>query len=456
LKNISSLTIFLLFISANAFAQFAGQSGNPDGLMLLRNDTIFQLNYRSDGFLEFIPKFKAPYLDSIGALSFWEEDSNYYGIRYDNAHIVRFQENGRYEDLGKASDSLEKDLPNDDLSSAVIHKNELFVLAYSTNSIYAINLEKRPLEFRVLTKNIGFSLPNTLAYNPRSEKLYILDQNGSPIEIDPKTGAVELPLVKGTFLNFPRKKLLSYGKLWFSIDGRCFLLAGQEGTLYELDTEKRIAFIIANIGFNSPKDAVAGTGLIVPDFIQKDLLNLKVQPYPHMSDILELEWLERNDNKEIAYYYTERFNPNTQIWEEIAFIPGYASTKQANRYTTMDRMPHPVQNCYRLRIVEERGYLRYSQVVCYDKNKSTQLKLSLPIVDFNSNQSLLHVIGFSGKKLDIKLYHPCTNEQCWTKNVEIQSEDQSIQIPLPDMGGWFELRIFEGAEMYRLKIFRLI
>jgi len=426
--------------------------------LLLKNDTIFQLNSCGDGSLNFIPVFKAPYLDSIGALSFCAADGYFYGLRFDNAQLVRFEANGRYENLGGVISTDSLPLPNEDLTSAIIHNGELFVLAYSTNSIYAIDLQKRPLTYRTVVKNIGFSIPNTLTYNPLSDRLYILNQAGAPIHIHPKTGSLELPPKNGGFANLPRKKLLSYGKLWFTASGRCFLLAGVEGSFYELDTEKRIAYYIANLGFNSPKDAVAWTGMPDVSFIQPELLGLRIQPYQHGGGFLELEWHEKNSSGgQVAYYYTERFDTKTMLWEEIAYIPGYEPTQQSNRYTTLDRAALAGRNCYRLRIQYNGGFLRYSQVVCYEYKKSdsaAELRLSLPIVDMHSTAVLLQALAFEGKKLDLRLCH-LVNKKCyWQKMINICSADQSIEILMPEASGWYELQAIVDGKLHRLKLFK--
>jgi hypothetical protein len=103
-----SLFCLLLCLNINA-QQYREQI--PEGLLLLRSDSIFALNYRSDGVLDFVPFYNAPYLDSIGALAYDSRDNFYYGIRYDNAHLVKFHLNGRYEDLGIPTDSSGKKLP---------------------------------------------------------------------------------------------------------------------------------------------------------------------------------------------------------------------------------------------------------------------------------------------------------------------------------------------------------
>ena len=336
------LLIFCLLLGFSLSAQ-QDREEYADGLLLLRSDSIFSLNYRSDGKLDFIPVFSATYLDSIGALAYDARDNYYYGIRFDNAHLVKFQLNGRYEDLGIPIDSSGKKLPNEDLTSAVIHDRKLYVLSYSTNSIYVIDLDSR--KFKLLTANIPFALPNSLAWHPISEKLYILDQNAFPVVISPKTGIIEKNYYTGAFANLPRKKLLSYGKLWFGNDGRCFLLAGQEGILYELDTEKRNAYYIADLNFNSPKDALPHSAIKSPVFIGNEILALKIQEYTHMKDYLELEWQERNDKAEVAYYYCEKFNPETSAWEQIGSVAGYPANTQSNRYTQLDRAPRKKKNC---------------------------------------------------------------------------------------------------------------
>ena len=446
------MLIFCLLLGFSLSAQ-QDREEQADGLLLLRSDSIFSLNYRSDGKLDFIPVYSAPYLDSIGALAYDVRDNYYYGIRFDNAHLIKFQLNGRYEDLGSATDSSGNKLPNEDLTSAVIQARKLYVLSYSTNSIYEIDLDTR--KFRLLIGNIGFSLPNTLAWHPVLERLYILNQNGSPMIIHPKTGALEKNLYAGAFANLPRKKLLSYGKLWFGNDGRCFLLAGQEGILYELDTEKKQAYFISNINFNSPKDAVPHAALSSPQFIAKELLSLKVQPYQHQSDYLELEWYERNDKAEVAYYYTEKYNPEKLLWEQVAQVPGYATNTQSNRYTYLDRMPRQDENCYRLRIEFPEGYVTYSREVCFDKKSektNPKIRLSNSLVS-DENGSFLHLIGYHGKKISVEIFHCASKQKTISLELLPQGDDYSTWLRL-EKAGWYEIRIINGKDIQRLKVFK--
>jgi hypothetical protein len=446
------ISLFCLLLCLNLNAQQYREQF-PEGLLLLRSDSIFALNYRSDGVLDFVPFYSAPYLDSIGALAYDSRDNFYYGIRYDNAHLVKFHLNGRYEDLGIPTDSSGKKLPNEDLTSAVIHARKLYVLSYSTNSIYVIDLDSR--KFKLLIANIPFALPNSLAWHPVSEKLYILDQNAFPIVISPKTGIIEKNYYTGAFANLPRKKLLSYGKLWFGNDGRCFLLAGQEGILYELDTEKRFAYYIADLNFNSPKDAVPHAALSSPQFIAKELLSLKVQPYQHQSDYLELEWYERNDKAEVAYYYTEKYNPEKLLWEQVAQVPGYAINTQSNRYTYLDRMPRQDENCYRLRTEFPEGFVAYSREVCFDKKSektNPKIRLSNSLVS-DENGSFLHLIGYHGKKISVEIFHCASKQKTISLDLLPQGDDYSTWLRL-EKAGWYEIRIINGKDIQRLKVFK--
>jgi hypothetical protein len=446
------IILFCLLLCLNLHAQHYREQ-IPEGLLLLRSDSIFALNYRSDGVLDFVPFYKAPYLDSVGALAFDPSDDFYYGIRYDNAHLVRFKLNGRYEDMGIARDSSGKEIPNEDLTSAVIQNRKLYLLSYSTNSIFELDLDTK--KYRLLTANIPFSLPNTLAWHPKLERLYILNQNGSPLIINPKTGVLEKELYGGSFANLPRKKLLSYGKLWFGTDGRCFLLAGQEGVLYELDTEKKQAYFISNINFNSPKDAVAHAALSSPQFIAKELLSLKVQPYQHQSDYLELEWYERNDKAEVAYYYTEKYNPEKLLWEQVAQVPGYAANTLSNRYTYLDRMPRQDENCYRLRIEYPEGFVAYSREVCFDKNSeksNPKIRLSNSLVS-DENGTFLHLIGYDGKKISVEIFHSASKQKTMSLELLPQGDDYSTWLRLEN-AGWYEIRIIDGKDIQRLKVFK--
>ena len=143
------LLLFCLLFSIKLLAQQYREQ-NPEGLLILRSDSIFALNYRSDGVLDFTPLYSAPYLASVGALAFDPSDGFYYGFRYDNAHLVRFRLNERYEDLGIPTDSSGKNIPNEDLTSAVIHNKKLYVLAYSNNSIYEVDLGTKLFKITIL------------------------------------------------------------------------------------------------------------------------------------------------------------------------------------------------------------------------------------------------------------------------------------------------------------------
>jgi len=425
----------------------------PDGLILLRSDSIFTLNYRSDGSLNFTAHFNASFLDSVGALAYEPSEKKFYAFRYDNAHLVRFNLSGHYEDLSIPLDSSGKAIPNEDLTSAVIHDRKLYVLSYSTNSIFELNLDTK--KYKLLTANIPFSLPNTLAWHPKMERLYILNQNGSPVIINPKSGAIEKEFYSGSYANLPRKKLLSYGKLWFGTDGRCFLLAGQEGILYELDTEKKIAYFVANINFNSPKDALAHDALISPRFIGKELLSLKIQPYQHQNDYLELEWYERNDKAEAAYYYCEKFNAELMRWEQLSQTPAYAATTQSNRYTYLDRMPGEGKNCYRLRIEYTEGFVAYSREVCFDKSSNKngpEIRLSNSLVSDESG-TFLHLTGYDGRKIRIEIRHCISGKKVQTIELTPKSEDESFWINL-EGGAWYEIRLFDGKDIQRLKVYK--
>jgi hypothetical protein len=273
--------------------------------------------------------------------------------------------------------------------------------------------------------------------------------------ISPKTGIIEKNYYTGAFANLPRKKLLSYGKLWFGNDGRCFLLAGQEGILYELDTEKRFAYYIADLNFNSPKDAVPHAALSSPQFIAKELLSLKVQPYQHQSDYLELEWYERNDKAEVAYYYTEKYNPEKLLWEQVAQVPGYAINTQSNRYTYLDRMPRQDENCYRLRIEFPEGFVAYSREVCFDKKSektNPKIRLSNSLVS-DENGSFLHLIGYHGKKISVEIFHCASKQKTISLELLPEGDDYSTWLRL-EKAGWYEIRIINGKDIQRLKVFK--
>ena len=446
------LLLFCLLFSIKLLAQQYREQ-NPEGLLILRSDSIFSLNYRSDGVLDFTPLYSAPYLDSVGALAFDPSDGFYYGFRYDNAHLVRFRLNERYEDLGIPTDSSGKNIPNEDLTSAVIHNKKLYVLAYSNNSIYEVDLGTKL--FKLTIANIPFSLPNTLAWHPKIERLYILDQNAAPRIINPQNGLLEKEFIPGSFANLPRKKLLSYGKLWFGTDGRCFLLAGQEGVLYELDTEKKQAYFVANTNFNSPKDALPHSALQSPEFIGKEIVSLKVQPYQHLNDYLELEWFERNDKAEVAYYYTEKYNPEKLLWEQVAQVPGYAANTLSNRYTYLDRMPRQNENCYRLRLEFPEGFVGYSREVCFDKKSektNPKIRLSNSLVS-DENGSFLHLIGYHGKKISVEIFHCASKQKTISLELLPQVDDYSTWLRL-EKAGWYEIRIINGKDIQRLKVFK--
>jgi hypothetical protein len=276
--------------------------------------------------------------------------------------------------------------------------------------------------------------------------------------ISPKTGIIEKNYYTGAFANLPRKKLLSYGKLWFGNDGRCFLLAGQEGILYELDTEKRIAYYIADLNFNSPKDALPHSALKSPEFIGNEMLALKIQVYPHMMDYLELEWYERNDKAEVAYYYCEKFNPETSAWEQIGSVAGYQANTQSNRYTQLDRAPRKGENCYRLRIEYLGGFIAYSPQVCFDKRqtvytKAQKISLSHSIVPYNSGGTYLHLINYKQRKIRVELYQKGNNKLIKCFELLPTADDQSLWLDL-ERTGWYEIRVIDSMGTQSLKLFK--
>jgi hypothetical protein len=440
---LSRFTIFFLVYVLSSGISSSAQI--PDGILLLKSDTLFQLSHQSNGNLRFIPVFKKPVLDSIGALSFYEKDACLYGINYHNAHFIKIYQDGGSEDLGLPIDGESNPLPNDDLTSAVVVGNEMFVLAYSTNSIYAVDLTSKPLRFKVIVNNIGFSLPNTLAYNPLTDKLYILDQNYAPISINPRNGVLELPKKNSGFQNFPKRQLLSYGKLWFDKSGRCFLLSGIEGLLYELDTENRIAYSISKTGFNSPKDAVF-TGQEMPHFLNREILNLKVQNNPFNPSNVEIEWYENNGMAPVFNYYTERLNPTTKSWEVINVVPGYAQNQQSNRYLTLDRNPF-AESCYRLKIEKNIGSFSFSELVCLNKYSTKNLWLSKSVVDWDELENELRLIKFNGR-IDIYATHLVTEEKNLISSENVYSDDQSITFKIPQRTGPYEIIIWNDGQFF--------
>jgi hypothetical protein len=440
---LSRFTIcFLVYVLSSGISSSAQI---PDGILLLKSDTLFQLSHQSNGNLRFIPVLKKPVLDSIGALSFYEKEACLYGINYHNAHFIKICQDGRSEDLGLPIDGESKPLPNDDLTSAVVVGNEMFVLAYSTNSIYAVDLRSKPLRFKVIVNNIGFSLPNTLAYNPLTDKLYILDQNYAPISINLRNGVLELPKKNSGFQNFPKRQLLSYGKLWFDKSGRCFLLSGIEGLLYELDTENRIAYSISKTEFNSPKDAVF-IGQKMPHFLNREILNLKVQNNPFNPSNVEIEWYENNGMATVFNYYTERLNPTTKSWEVINVVPGYAQNQQSNRYLTLDRNPF-AESCYRLKIEKNIGSFSFSELVCLNKDSTKNLWLSKSVVDCDELENELRLIKFNGR-IDIYATHLVTEEKNLISSENVYSDDQSITFKIPQRTGPYEILIWNDGQFF--------
>ena len=422
-----------------------------NGLCLLRNDTIYNLNLRSDGKLNFIPWFSDRMLEDFTAITFNKSDSFFYAFNQNNANLVRFRPLGQIENIGRAI-SEDGELPNEDLISATIFENELFVLAASSNSIYAVNLQKKAPTFRTVIKNIAFGLPNGLSFNPLNNKLFLIDQNGTAIYIDPKNGKLETLAKNGGFANFPRKKQLSYGKIWFTDEKRCFFLVGLEGQLYELDTENRIAYFVDNTGFVSTKGAFfCGAE---PLFIEKELLSLKIQPYPHGKESLELEWFEKKTDSSAVNYYTEKFSTRLNKWVEIGFIPGYAATAQSNRYTTLDRSPEKVENCYRLR----KAYfdkIVYSKVVCTKDAENNTLIIKLSGIIFENGKVLIHFKNMQGIEVDLKINNNLGGNTLLQKHFKLSDDDQVYQISEKLTGGWNFISIFAGGKTQHLKFFIL-
>jgi hypothetical protein len=444
-----SVRLFCTLIIVSVSFQFSISQTVPDnGICLLRNDTIFKLNLCSDGKLNFIPWFIDSTIKDLNAVSFNYQDSFFYGFNQKNANLIRFRPFNNVEDLGRPI-SKEEELPNEDLIATALAGDEIFVLAASTNSIYAIDIKKRPLSFRTVVKNIAYGLPNGLSFNPLNNKLFLIDQNGTAINIDPENGKQEIIPKNGSFANFPRKKQLSYGKVWFTDKKRCFFLVGLEGQLYELDTEKRIAYFIENTGFVSTKAAFFFGG--EPDFIDREILSFKIHPYPHGNEILELEWFENNPENLPVNYYAEKYVPKLNKWIEIGFIPGYASTGQANRYTILDRSPSKGENCYRLR----KSYfdkIKYSKVVCTkDEQNKAIIRLSDSFAD--SESITLHFQHMEGSVIELSVKHYLSDTPFIKKYFNIISSDQSYTLSDRLEVGWNFIVVNSGNKTEYLKVF---
>lgn len=439
-----------------------GQWGEacPDVFYLLRNDTVFALNIGNDGALQFIPQYINKELDSVGALAMSEGD--WYGIKFTNAHIVKISPDssgkGIFEDLGMAYNEKGDSLPNHDLTSAIVVDHEMYVLSYSTNSIYGIDLKSKPLRFREVRLGMPFALPNTLAYHPIEKRLYILEQSGRPITIEPEKG--DMDIAKAAFANFPRRPLISYGKLWFGRDGRCFLLTGITGTLYELDTKKMVAYRIRTLGFNSTKDAVYCPDMNIPAFLEPDLLEIWVHGGPNHQS-LELEWEEGNSFDAVKFFHSERLNRATGNWEPLSYVPGYTGTipEQALHYNALDRNPQEGENCYRLRIEYYNGAQRFSRTVCMDYShpkkefKKPTFRLSPELLSQRGLGSLLQISGAQNKLVKINIYRIWDGVLCGNYNITPMVDDYALTLPLPNMEGWYALRVACGAEHQWFKVF---
>ena len=451
-----------LIMSLQGFGQW--EENCPDGLFLLKDDTIFTLNIRLDGSMHFIPYIQDKRLDSIGAIAMHEGD--YYGINYYNAHVIKIPKEGllgdytqrKFKDLGQPINEKGDSLPNFDLTSAVIVDHEMFVLSYSTNSIYGIDLKSKPLRYRIVRLGIPFALPNTLAYHPIEKRLYILEQTGKPIMIKVENGDMEVD--KNTFTNFPRRPMISYGKLWFGRDGRCFLLVGLEGTLYELDTKKLVAYRIRELGFKSTKDAFYCLDMDIPAFFEPNILDIWV----HLAQdghSLELEWHEGNSSEPIKFFHSERFNPKTKDWEPLSFIPGYTGTipEQALRSNALDRIPQKGENCYRLRIEYYNGAQRFSRTVCVDYPirekvfKQPTFRLSPGLLSQRGMGAMLQLSGAKNQMVNVSVYRVWDGVLSWSQSFRALADDYSIKLPLPNMEGWYAVRVACGAEHQWFKVF---
>jgi hypothetical protein len=68
---------------------------------------------------------------------------------------------------------------------------------------------------------------------------------------------------------------------------------------------------------------------------------------------------------------------------------------------------------------------------------------------------LLQVLAFEGKNLELRLCH-LNNKKCyWQKSLSICSKDQSVEIALPEVGGWYELQVIADGKLHRLKFFKI-
>jgi hypothetical protein len=451
-----------LIIAGGCFGQW--DEDCPEAMFLLRDDTIFSLNIRLDGSMQFIPWVGDKRLDSIAAMAMHEGD--YYGINYTNAHVIKMPKEGflgdyaqrKFEDLGHPINEKGDSLPNFDLTSAVIVDHEMFILSYSTNSIYGIDLKSKPLRYRIVRLGIPFALPNTLSYHPTEKKLYVLEQTGRPIMINIESGEIEVD--RNTFTNFPRRPMIASGKLWFGRDGRCFLLAGRQGTLYELDTKKMVAYQIRDLGFNSTKDAFYCLDMDVPAFLEPNVLDI----WAHLSQdghSLELEWHEGNSDEPIKFYHSERLNPKTGEWEPLSFIPGYTGVvlEQVLRYNALDRIPKNGENCYRLRIEYYGGVQRFSRTVCVDYPIKTKVfkkptfRLSPELLSQRGMGTMLQLSGAKNQLVNVTVYRVWDGVLSWSQSFRALADDYSIKLPLPNMEGWYAVRVACGAAHQWFKVF---
>jgi hypothetical protein len=118
-------------------------------------------------------------------------------------------------------------------------------------------------------------------------------------------------------------------------------------------------------------------------------------------------------------------------------------------------MPRQDENCYRLRIEFPEGFDAYSREVCFDKKSektNPKIRLSNSLVS-DENGSFLHLIGYHGKKISVEIFHCASKQKTISLELLPQGDDYSTWLRL-EKAGWYEIRIINGKDIQRLKVFK--
>jgi hypothetical protein len=440
-------SLFLILLSWQLSAQDC-----PTGFYLLRSDTIFELSKKRNGQPNFVPYYQADFLDSIGALAYHSEENYWYAVSQLHGDIMRFQTNGRIENLGRPKHEERGDwMPNEGLISAVIWGDELYILNAPTSSILAVDLSKKPLTYKNLA-TFNHSLPNSLSFDPNTKQLLLFHQNGGSIYFDPKTGISTIDNKK--YKGFKRRSFLAYGKLWFDAEGQAFMLHGNQGELVHIDLEEKVVYEIAATGFVSTKDAVQCFASKAATPFPQDLLRMSVAPYSNRHS-LQLEWMQGRNHK-VEHYEMQANRSDGQGWVKVRGLDAFNAYQQSGRYAALDRYPKTGEHCYRLRIDYQGGHSRYSSSVCMnwpDSLQGSQWLLSPQFISEEWPYLELQTTELEGDLIQLRLYDLLNGQLILEKAFYPKGEDQGFLLALPARQGWHRVELISGDQIEQFSVY---